>query len=134
MTITIDGGAGITFPDAVQQTNGMTMTGGAPRYYAARAWANINGISGATIRAQGNVASVDYLATGRYRINFATAMQDANYALVATAGYSSSLEQYVDVRIYGTPTASSFTVMVTVQSGGSPTWVDAQYLNIMIFR
>ena len=134
MTVVIDGGAGVTFPDSVQQTNALTITGGTPRYYAARAWANVNGSGGAAIRAQANVGSVDYLATGRYRINFATAMPDANYAVVATAGYSGSLEQYVDVRIYGTPTASSFTVMVTYQNSGSPTWVDAQYLNIVVFR
>ena len=41
MSITIDGGAGITFPDTVQQTNAVTNTGGVPRYYAARAWVTL---------------------------------------------------------------------------------------------
>lgn len=82
MSITIDGGAGITFPDSVQQTNGMTMTGGAPLYYAARAWVNFNGTGTVAIRAAVNVSSITDIGTGNYAVNFTTAMPDANYAAV----------------------------------------------------
>ena len=82
MTITIDGGAGITFPDTVQQTNGMTMTGGAPLYYAARAWVNFNGTGTVSIRAAVNVSSITDNGTGNYSVNFTTAMPDASYAAV----------------------------------------------------
>lgn len=82
MTITIDGGAGITFPDAVQQTNGMTLTGGDPRYYAARAWVNFNGAGTPAIRAAVNVSSITDNGLGRYTVNLTTAMPDANYAVV----------------------------------------------------
>lgn len=134
MTVVIDGGAGVTFPDTIQQSNALTITGGSPRYYAARAWANVDGFGGATIRAQANVASVSYLGTGRYRITFATAMPDANYATVVTAGTTSTSQMYLDAHVYGTPTATSFTVMVTFQSGGSPTYSDPDYLYVVVFR
>ena len=134
MTITIDGGAGITFPDTVQQTNATTNTGGAPRYYAARAWVNFDGNGTASIRAASNVASVTYINTGRYRINFATPMPDTNYVTVATAGVSSSASSYYNVRTYGTPSTSSVSIMVTAQSSGSPTYFDAEYMNLVVFR
>ncbi len=63
-------------------------SGSAP-IYGARAWVNFDG-SGSisanqTIRASGNVSSVYKTANGTYEINFTTAMQDANYAIVANA-------------------------------------------------
>lgn len=44
-----------------------------------RAWVNFDGTSGASIRSSFNVSSVTYIATGKYTINFSTAMPDANY-------------------------------------------------------
>ena len=85
MTITIDGGAGVTFPDAVQQTNAVTMTGGNPKYYAARAWVSFDGTTNPpTIRASANVASVSSPNTGIYTITFTTPMPSVNYAAIAT--------------------------------------------------
>lgn len=84
MTVTIDGGAGVTFPDGVQQTNGVTNTGGDPRYYAARAWGVFIGVT-STILSQSNVASVNRNGTGDYTVTFSTPMPNANYAVVITA-------------------------------------------------
>lgn len=63
--------------------------------YGVRAWVNFNGTGtvgvNATIRGSGNVTSVSKPATGLYRVNFTTAMPDANYTAVATSqpnGYS----------------------------------------------
>jgi hypothetical protein len=53
--------------------------------YGCRAWVNFNGTGTVAIRASGNVSSITDLGTGAYRVNFATAMPDANYA-VATSG------------------------------------------------
>lgn len=58
-------------------------TGSAP-FYACRAWVNFNGTAN-VIRASGNVSFITDHGTGEYTVNFATAMQDANYAVVATA-------------------------------------------------
>ena len=133
MTITIDGGAGITFPDSVQQTNGMTMTGGNPRYYAARAWVTFDGNTGA-IFAQANIDSVSRTASGRYTVTIATDMPDANYVIIATAGMASAGTQYYNVRINSTPTTGSFTLANLGQSGGNPTYIDADYVHVVIFR
>ena len=90
MTVTIDGGAGITFPDAVQQTNAVTNTGGTPGYYAARAWCTFDGSTNPpTILSQQNVAGIVRNTTGTYTVTFTSAMPNANYAVVATAGGSS---------------------------------------------
>lgn len=51
-----------------------------------RAWINFNGTSTGSIRASFNVSSLTYLAAGQFRINFSTAMADANYAAVFGAG------------------------------------------------
>ena len=85
MTVTIDGGAGVTFPDGVQQTNGVTNTGGEPRYYAARAWVSFNGTGTVAIRAASGVSSITDLGTGRYRVNFNPSMPDINYAVSGQA-------------------------------------------------
>jgi hypothetical protein len=55
-------------------------TGLAPAY-AARAWVNFDGLTAGTvsIRQAGNVSSITDLGVGTYRINFTTAMIDANY-------------------------------------------------------
>lgn len=84
MTVTIDGGAGVTFPDGVQQTNGVTNTGGDPPYFAARAWGVFIG-STSTILSQSNVASVSRNGTGDYTVTFSTPMPNTNYAVVITA-------------------------------------------------
>jgi hypothetical protein len=46
---------------------------------AAKAFVNFDGTGTVTIRNGFNVSSITDLGTGYYRINFATAMQDANY-------------------------------------------------------
>jgi hypothetical protein len=42
------------------------------------------------IRASGNVSSVSLLATGKYAVNFTTALPDANYARSGFANFNSS--------------------------------------------
>lgn len=118
MSITIDGSAGITFPDSVQQTNGMTNTGGAPLYYAARAWVTFDGADGA-IRASVGVSSVSRTGVGRYTITFSPAMPNANYAVFIDArstSSSSAFMAYVDSFEDPTPT----TVRIRVVSASYP--------------
>jgi hypothetical protein len=62
-------------------------TGAAP-IYGARAWVNFNGTGTVAIRAGGNVSSITDNGTGDYTVNFATAMQDANYSAVVSVGDS----------------------------------------------
>ena len=66
-------------------------SGSAP-IYGARAWVNFDGTgaigANQTIRGSGNVTSVYKISTGRYTINFTSAMTDANYAVVCTSNSS----------------------------------------------
>jgi hypothetical protein len=56
-------------------------SGSAP-IYAARAWVNFDGTTAtpSTIRGSGNVSSITKSNTGRYIVNFTTAMPSTNYA------------------------------------------------------
>jgi len=63
--------------------NVLNAAGSAP-IYACRAWVNFNGLGAVAIRGSGNVSSITDNGTGDYTVNFATAMQDANYC-VSTA-------------------------------------------------
>jgi hypothetical protein len=136
MTITIDGGAGITFPDTVQQTNGMTMTGGNPKYYAARAWVNFDGTGTVSIRAAVNVSSITDSGLGIYLVNFTTAMPDVNYAAVlvgqqnngTTSNQCISLLAASDGGIYST---TQFTIFGQASNGNQ---VDSEIVCAAVFR
>lgn len=132
MTITIDGGAGITFPDTVQQTNGMTMTGGNPKYYAARAWVNFNGTGTVAIRASVNVSSITDNGTGDYTVNFSAAMPDANYCYCVYARASAGATTLFMSRNTGAaPTTSAFRFVI---SNSSEIDADVDMINAVIFR
>jgi hypothetical protein len=53
--------------------------------YGCRAWVNFDGTGTPAIRASGNVSSITDSGTGDYRVNFTTAMPDANYSIVASS-------------------------------------------------
>lgn len=90
-----------TFPTLNQNTTGSaaTVTGNATgstfgfnsgygsvaTAYGCRAWVNFNGTGTVAIRASGNVSSITDLGTGSYRLNFSTAMPDANYNVVGSS-------------------------------------------------
>ena len=67
-----------------------TTTGGIPTVKGQKliptAWVNFNGTGTVAIRDSENVSSITDVGTGRYDVNFSTAMADANYAAVTTAG------------------------------------------------
>jgi len=66
---------------AARITNALNASGSAP-IFAARAWVNFDGTtsSPSTIRGSGNVSSITKSNTGRYIVNFTTAMPSTNYA------------------------------------------------------
>jgi hypothetical protein len=57
--------------------------------YGCRAWVNFNGTGTVAIRASGNVSSITDNGTGTYTVNIATAMPDANFAMVVQGGGTS---------------------------------------------
>jgi hypothetical protein len=133
MSITIDGGAGITFPDSVQQTNGMTMTGGDPRYYAARAWVNFNGTGTVAIRAAVNVSSITDNGVGSYSVNFTTAMPDASYAAVVAGiqGDGGGTNTVTQLFSSGTYSTAQFPIFCQVSDG---TNIDLATICAVVFR
>ena len=135
MSITIDGGAGITFPDTVQQTNAVTNTGGVPRYYAARAWVTFDGsTTPPSILSAANVASVSRTSTGLFTITFTTNMPSANYVV---AGMALDTTRSVVVNIRSAPTVSAFGIRVTDLSPSAGTAstspVNSDYVSLVVF-
>ena len=57
-------------------------TGGINQARIAKAWVNFNGTGTVAIRDNYNVSSITDVATGKYTVNFSTAMADANYSAV----------------------------------------------------
>jgi len=62
----------------------LNATGSAP-VYGCRAWVNFDGTGTVAIQASGNVSSITDNGTGDYTVNFTTALEDANYAVVVFA-------------------------------------------------
>lgn len=97
--------------------------------YGCRAWVNFNGQGTVAIRASGNVSSVTDLGTGNYRVNFSTAMPDANYAAV-TGGQNDQGNNGYIVLTSGGMTASSVQVMSRREAG----FGDGSLICVSIFR
>ena len=104
-------------------TGPVTLTG----QYAAKAWVNFNGTGTVAIRQSGNVSSITDGGTGIYTVNFTTALTDANYATVATAGDSG---RYL-VTAPTLATSSVGLVLVQSSTGGA---LDTQALQVAAFR
>ena len=135
MTVIIDGGAGVTFPDTRQQTNALTNTGGNPQYYAARAWVNFKGTSPAAIRASANVASVTRNSTGTYTITFTTNMPDANYVVVGSARLGSATNRGIAFEISPSVALTTSSVQVrTIKVDTDPGVADCEDVYVVVFR
>ena len=84
--------------DTIKDTNNVEV-------YTCKAWVNFNGTGTIAIRESGNVSSLTDISTGRYDINFTTAMSDANYSTVC-GGYGGN-----PCTVASTPTTSSVQVI-----------------------
>ena len=91
------------------------------------------------IRASYNVSSVYYNGTGDYTVNFATAMPDANYSVVAmgksaTSSYGQSWT--TNVHQSYNPTSQSVRVVNSFQddNDNSVSYVDSAWMFVVVFR
>ena len=108
--------------------------------FGCRAWVNFNGtsttsISGedcCAIRASGNVSKVVRNGTGDYTITFATAMEDANYAIVGSNVGSDSSNYYSFVAARATALSASSCRFYLIHHAGSLN--NMNYVNIVVFR
>jgi len=105
-----------------------------------KAWVNFDGTGTVAIRASGNVSSITDNGTGDYTINFATALPDANYAVVfgTSAGGTNDATRQVVIRSEGsssnptTKTASA--IRIISGQAGFNALLDMNQVNVAIFR
>ena len=102
--------------------------------YACRAWVNFDGSGTVSIRDSGNVTDITDRGTGRYTVNFSTAMPDANYSTIVTPQKEiiSSDDGYVMGGV-GTGGQNSSSVQLTFQQGGAGP-DDVEQVCVAIFR
>jgi hypothetical protein len=97
--------------------------GGSTLYpeFKCRAWVNFNGsVATPSIFASGNVSSVAKIGTGRYTVNFTTAMPDASYAGAGSAIGQSDAAGSVNISSHTsetTKTTSACSFRVTNNNG-----------------
>ena len=110
--------------------NVLNATGSAP-VFACRAWVNFNGVGVVAIRASGNVSSITDIGPGSYRINFATDMPDADYAVNLSGNNTPSYGYSFSVPANGAvPAVGSIDVVTSTGASG----VDLNYVYISVFR
>lgn len=111
---------------------------GNPPHYACRAWVRFNGTGTVAIDASGNASSVTDNGPGDYTFNFATAMPDANYCVVAngqafsTGGHQTSDNQFVT--LYNGATILTTSVRINTQFGNINSGNDFPIVYVAIFR
>ena len=101
--------------------------------YGCRAWVNFNGTGTVAIRASGNVSSITDNGVGNYRVNFATAMPDANFAVTFTVkGIPATVAGLSSENHDGSRTASYVDVLAVRRDTGAG--YDSDQCNAAIFR
>lgn len=108
-------------------------SGSAP-IYAARAWVNFNGTGTVAIRASGNVSSITDNGTGNYSVNFTSAMSNANYAAIATAGTDSGSTGNGLYAIRQSDNSTASFVQFLFGRPDNGTLADGAIINIAVFR
>jgi hypothetical protein len=126
----IDGSSLTNLPQPAALT---TASGSAPSY-SARAWVNFNGQGTVAIRASDNVSSITDNGVGLFRVNFTTAMPDANFAVSGAGQFDTSGP--VNAPIIGLPRSSTTqgTGYVDISSLASTTGYDCLKVLVIIHR
>jgi hypothetical protein len=96
----------------------------------AKAWVNYNASTQA-IRDSFNVSSVTYVNTGRYTINFTTALPNTNYSIVGSASLAGTAECIFLINNSGSYTTSAVSCIVIDRVGNyaNPTYLTAGVLS-----
>lgn len=98
--------------------------------YGCRAWVCFNGSGTVAIRASGNVTSVTDLNTGRFTVNFTTAMPDSNYCM--NFNFSSPDSSTNEPKESSDTVRTSSAVSITSLVAGS--YYDSIYNSVSIHR
>lgn len=106
-----------------------------------KAWVNFDGsLTTPVIRASSNIASVVRIPNptssagnpGAFRITFATPMTTTTYAVVGTVGITAGQDEIYGIRVWGTPTQSSFSIVATTVSGGGDSYSNPPIVSILV--
>jgi hypothetical protein len=95
-----------------------------------KAWVNFDGTGTVSIRGSFNVSSVTDLGTGNYRVNFATALSNANYAVVMGQGELTFQEDRVEATI----SQSTSSVRVVSREASGADLKDAEMFSVAVLR
>ena len=108
-------------------------TGGINQARVAKAWINLDSTQAAAsmIRESYNVSSMTDTATGRYTINFSTALSNANFCFAGSAGNNASTTTNGrDITNDGTRTTSALPIRVTRDNDVA---VEDSYVGVIVF-
>jgi hypothetical protein len=115
-------------------------SGSAP-IYAARAWVNFDGgnafspnPSTSAIRGSGNISSINRTNTGRFTVNFTTAMPDANYSVSGAASKIISETNTTDLCTVSDGTYSTSAFDIEIKQAGSTNFRNAAIICVSVFR
>ena len=97
--------------------------------FTCKAWVNFNGTGTVAIRGSGNVTSITDVSSSKYRVNFATAMPDANYSTTSMGDVANGAN--VIINSGETPPATSFIELRTYNISWAG--VDSSYVFIAVF-
>ena len=103
------------------------VTGSAP-VFACRAWVNFDGTD-QRIRDSGNVSSITDDGTGRYIVNFATAMPDSNFCVSGTQDNFAMQNAGVEYSVL-----TSLSARLLTKDFSSNSRIDANSVSVAIFR
>ena len=135
-TLTLPDEAGVVLTDTsdieTQVKTATNATGSAP-VFACRAWVNFDGTGTVSIRDSGNVSSITDISTGRYTVNFATAMPDVNYCAAMTVQNESGTSTRLSICESITITRTSSDVSVDI-SNFENTSFDSSIVSVAAFR
>jgi hypothetical protein len=102
--------------------------------YTAKAWVNFDGTGTVAERGSGNVTDITDNGTGDYTVNFTTAMTDANYCVVATAGNTGMTGAANYARDAAAVAVDSSSARVISFTSSDNTTTDVNTVNVAIFR
>ena len=111
-------------------------TGGINQARIAKAWVNFNGSGRVAIRDSYNVSSITDNATGRWRVNFSTNLDNANFSVSAALGTVTGSSLATSALIHCgndveyAPSTSGFTLSAVLPS---VSWQDPKYLSAQVF-
>jgi len=99
----------------------------------AKAWVNFNGTGTIATRASYNVSSLTDVATGTYRVNFTTAMTDANYCNVASVNYDATTATGSSINVDRGSQTTTY-MYLEIRSAAQTADVDRAYIHAAVFR